>query len=100
MLDWHGLCSGYFRPKPPLDDLPCLGQAPKVVPIALGAAFLATNAKVSASNAVSCVMVVPLESYSEPSESAHAPLMRQPFTPVIMPVLLRDAWPCSQRGVQ
>jgi hypothetical protein len=45
-------------------------------------------------------MVGPLESYREPSECAHAPLMHQPFTPVIMPVLLRDAWPCRERGVQ
>ena len=44
-------------------------------------------------------MVVPLEIYREPSEYAHSRFMRAPFTSVIMPAL-RDAWPCTQRGVQ
>jgi len=44
--------AGISSPSPSLMISPCLGQAPKAVPIALGAAFLATNAKVNESNAV------------------------------------------------
>src|SRR5260370_30294828 len=43
---------GISSPSPSLMISPCLGQAPRVVPAALGAAFLATNAKVNESKAV------------------------------------------------
>jgi hypothetical protein len=68
-------------------------------PIAWGPLFWATDAKVNESEATRLRQGVPLESCREPSERAHAALTRQPFTSVIMPAL-RDAWPCTQRGVQ
>jgi hypothetical protein len=87
------------QPKPLLDDLPVLGSGPHGVPIALGATFLATDAKVNESEATRLRQGGPLECYREPSERLNTVLMSQPFTPVIVPAP-RDPSPRTQRGVQ